>query len=324
MSDRVPSLARPLLAVLLVAALATLARPLPPAHADGQGILGGLRWYVDPHSNAKRQADAWRRARPADAAALDRIASQPEADWFRIWTRHLTRAVARRVGAMTAAHALPVLVAYGLPQPPCGGAETGRSARSYRAWIRRFAAGIGKRRAIVVLEPDALPAIDCLSAAGKSVRLALLRFAVTTLGERARVRTYIDAGHSRWHSAEVAASRLRSAGIARAAGFALNVANYVSTPEERAYGDHVSALVGGKHFIVDTSRNGLGPPADGEWCNAPRRALGDRPTTATGDPLADAWLWIKPPGESDGSCNGGPPAGHWWADYALGLAMRAL
>jgi hypothetical protein len=41
---------------------------------------------------------------------------------------------------------------------------------------------------------------------------------------------------------------------------------------------------------------------------------------------ADAWRQSRPadaPGESDGTCNGGPAAGQWWADYALGLAKRA-
>ena len=52
-------------------------------------------------------------------------------------------------------------------------------------------------------------------------------------------------------------------------------------------------------------------------------ATRDRPTASTGDPNADAFLWIKHPGESDGACNGGPVAGTWWADYALGLAQRA-
>jgi endoglucanase len=92
---------------------------------------------------------------------------------------------------------------------------------------------------------------------------------------------------------------------------------------ERAYGGQLSRLIGGKHFIVDTSRNGLGPAPDGSWCNPSGRALGERPTTATGDPLADAYFWIKRPGESDGTCNGGPAAGQWWGDYALGLAKRA-
>ncbi len=46
-------------------------------------------------------------------------------------------------------------------------------------------------------------------------------------------------------------------------------------------------------------------------------------TTATGEPLADALTWIKAPGESDGTCGGGPPAGQFWVDYAIGLAQRA-
>jgi len=50
----------------------------------------------------------------------------------------------------------------------------------------------------------------------------------------------------------VIAGRLKSAGVARAAGFTLNISNYLSTSEERGYGDQVSALVGGKHFLVDT------------------------------------------------------------------------
>ena len=39
---------------------------------------------------------------------------------------------------------------------------------------------------------------------------------------------------------------------------------------------------------------------------------------------ADAYVWVKPPGESDGTCRPGePPAGQWWTAYALGLAQRA-
>jgi endoglucanase len=56
--------------------------------------------------------------------------------------------------------------------------------------------------------------------------------------------------------------------------------------------------------------------------NPDGRALGSGPGTLTGHPLAVAYLWVKRPGESDGTCNGGPAAGAWWADYALGLARR--
>ncbi len=75
--------------------------------------------------------------------------------------------------------------------------------------------------------------------------------------------------------------------------------------------------------VIDTSRNGNGSATGGEWCNPAGRALGNTPSVSSGQPLIDAYLWIKAPGESDGTCNGGPSAGGWWADYALGLAQRA-
>src|SRR5207247_11443638 len=98
------------------------------------------------------------------------------------------------------------------------------------------------------------------------------------------------------------------------------------------------------HFVVDTSRNGRGPwaPPTGsggdqqDWCNPPGRGLGPRPTTSTGDPLIDAYLWIKVPGESDGQCLRGtsgpadpvrgspdPPAGDWFPAIAIELARNA-
>lgn len=98
------------------------------------------------------------------------------------------------------------------------------------------------------------------------------------------------------------------------------------------------------HFVVDTSRNGQGPwavpphpPGDPQdWCNPPGRGLGYRPTASTGVPLADAYLWVKIPGESDGQCTRwgpgpqdpvrgivDPPAGQWFPDMALELVHNA-
>jgi endoglucanase len=74
---------------------------------------------------------------------------------------------------------------------------------------------------------------------------------------------------------------------------------------------------------VDTSRNGRGPAPGGAWCNPPGRGLGTPPTAATGNAEVDAYLWVKHPGQSDGTCNGGPAAGGWWASYALELAVDA-
>jgi hypothetical protein len=287
--------------------------------------FAGAKWFIDPNSNARKQADAWRVSRPADAAQMDKIAGQPQADWFGDWSGDIQSAISARVTQVTNAGALPILVAYDIPKRDCGSYSSGgaTSPDGYKTWIRSFAAGIGSRRAIVVLEPDALASMDCLSAADQQTRLSLLSDAVSVLGARAGVATYLDAGNSSWQSAATMAARLKSAGVAGARGFSLNVSNFRTTANELSYGDQVSGLTGGKHFVVDTSRNGLGPTSDSQWCNPPGRALGTGTTTSTGDTRADAFVWIKRPGESDGTCNGGPAAGQWWADYALGLAQRA-
>lgn len=309
---------------LCAATAAVLPGALHAATASAGGDpFAGRRLFVDPRSNAQREAERWSASRPAAAAAIRRIARRPSADWFGDWNGDVRAAVAGRVATIRAAGALPVLVAYNIPHRDCGGHSGGGapSGRAYRAWIRRFAAGIGRERAVVVLEPDALAALDCLPPARRRERLGLLAGAVRTLGARPRVATYVDAGHSAWQPAAAMASRLAAVGVARARGFSLNVANFQRTSDEVEYGRAVSARIGGKPFVVDTGRNGAGPPRGGP-CNPPGARLGRPPTAATGQPLVDAFLWIKPPGESDGACRGGPAAGTWWPSYALRLAAR--
>ena len=287
--------------------------------------LSGLALYVDPYSNARRTAEAWRATRPADAGLMEKIADGSQASWFGNWNSDVRADVAAAVGTAHAANALPVLVAYNIPQRDCGGYSAGGSSSpdAYRAWIDAFARGIGSRGAIVILEPDALPGMDCLSAADQNTRTALLRYAVDVLVGLGATTVYLDAGHSRWKSADEMAPRLAAAGIQSATGFALNVSNFHRTSEQIAFGNALSAKVGGKHYVIDTSRNGLGAKSAEEWCNPDGRALGEKPTAATGHALVDAFLWVKRPGESDGACNGHPAAGVWMPEYALGLAQRS-
>ena len=160
---------------------------------------------------------------------------------------------------------------------------------------------------------------------------ALVADAVTTVSTLAHTTVYLDAGHSGWVSnVSTLATSLRAAGLANADGFALNVSNFQTLAASLAYGDRVSAATGGRHYVVDTSRNGAGPLPAGSgyagpsWCNPPGRSLGVPPTLHTQHPLADAYLWIKYPGASDGSCGlGDPSAGSFWTDYAIGLAQRS-
>lgn len=54
--------------------------------------------------------------------------------------------------------------------------------------------------------------------------------------------------------------------------FSLNVSNFYTTDEEIGYGEAISGLTNGSHYVIDTSRNGAGPAPDAplNWCNPQR------------------------------------------------------
>jgi len=173
----------------------------------------------------------------------------------------------------------------------------------------------------VILEPDALAGMDCLSDANQQDRLDLLRYAVGQLAAAPNAWTYLDAGHAQWQPAGVMAERLTAAGIESARGFALNVSNYYTTAENEEYADAVNAALGSaKPFVVDTSRNGNG--SNGEWCNPAGRAIGVEPNVHEPGAGLEMELWIKLPGESDGDCGigAGTSAGQFVPDIAFALA----
>jgi endoglucanase len=298
---------------------------VPSVPPTATNPFAGASFHVDPQATAAVRAAALKKAgNTEDAARLGKIAGQPAAAWFTdaLAASNVTAAVKARVDTVTAAGALPVLVAYAIPDRDCGGHSAGGIATTagYADWIARFAAGIGTRRAVVVLEPDSVAQWDCLSESARADRVTNLRAAVSALTASGSVAVYLDGGHSNWQPVATMASRLRSFDLAKVRGFATNVANYNATPAEVGYGDQLAAELD-KHYVVDTSRNGSGPSS--EWCNPAGQALGLRPSAATTSAAADAWFWIKRPGESDGTCNGGPSAGAWFESYALGLASRA-
>ena len=279
-------------------------------------------FYTDPDSNAARQAPKFEnQGRSADAQLMRSLSRVPQAFWFTGGSpKQVREDVDRTLDAATIAEATAVLVAYNVPDRDCGLYSAG-GARNYHRWINGFARGIGNRRAVVIVEPDAVAA-GC-------VKLDHVRAAVTRLARLKNAAVYVDAGHSNWQPARTMARRLRKTAIAKADGFALNVSNFRATDEIVAYGTRLSKRLDRAHFVIDTSRNGRGPydapPGTEDWCNPPGRGLGARPTTDTGNSRIDAFLWIKTPGESDGECKDGndPKAGQWWPDYALGLARRA-
>jgi cellulose 1,4-beta-cellobiosidase len=179
-------------------------------------------------------------------------------------------------------------------------------------------------------------------------------------------------------------------------GFATNVANYSALQEpfnpydnQSQYNDlivnfyewnrmidevtYVNAMRSrfpNHRFLVDTGRNGWQPRAAGlpienrthrgNWCNVEGAGIGERPRA---EPMAgvDAYYWLKPPGESDGTSDssqttpdaegkrydpmcgadpverpyapgkviatdalqGAPPAGHWFEEQFFMLVKNA-
>lgn len=286
---------------------------------DAANPLAGKPFYVDPASAAMVAA---RNANPPNAE-LTSVANTPQSYWLDQAFPPATvgGTVARYTGAAQAAGAMPVLTLYGIPHRDCGSYASGGFATGtdYRGWIDAVASGLGSSPATIIVEPDALAMADCLSPDQRQERFDLVRYAVDTLTRDPAAAVYVDAGHSRWLSAEAMAARLNDVGVGRARGFSLNVSNFYTTDEEIGYGEAISGLTNGSHYVIDTSRNGAGPAPDAplNWCNPSGRALGAPPTTATAGAHADAYLWIKRPGESDGTCGRGEPqAGRFVSQYA--------
>lgn len=296
-------------------------RPPPPVTKPFYPAT--TRFYADPHNPAA----SWVRAHPRDrrtAAIRRRIADQPQAAWFTETNESLVQEQARGlVDAAAARRRLPVLVAYAIPQRDCAQYSSGGSGDAgvaYRRWIDAFTRGIGDRPALVVLEPDALAHLGCLRKRQRTERFAALTYAARTLQRRApRTRVYYDAGNSGWQPARTMAARLRHAGIDRYGdGIAVNVSNFNATGDEVRYGLSVLAELRRPRLgvVVDTSRNGAGPTRKHQFCDPPGRRLGRDPTTATGIPGVDAFLWIKQPGQADGCAAG---AGVFIPGYAYRL-----
>jgi endoglucanase len=163
-------------------------------------------------------------------------------------------------------------VAYNIPFRDCAqfsaGGATNRA--EYLAWIDGFAKGIGRREAVVILEPDGLgiipfytdingnmewcqpPEADPATAA--SDRFFMLNAAVDRLNEQPNVSVYLDGTHSSWLGVGDAAKRLVDAGVNRASGFFVNVSNYRLTEHFVKYATWISKCIAVAHN-----------PDDGGW-----------------------------------------------------------
>jgi cellulose 1,4-beta-cellobiosidase len=229
-------------------------------------------------------------------------------------------------------------------------------------------------RTLLVIEPDSLANLvtnlnvaKCSGA--QQAYLECTDYALRQLN-LPNVAMYLDAGHAGWlgwqanlqPAAQLYASVYKNAGSPKAVrGLATNVANYnawslSSAPsytqgnanyDESHYVAALSPLLASAgfsaHFITDTGRSGkqpTGQQAWGDWCNVVGTGFGTRPTASTGSDLLDAFVWVKPGGESDGTSNTqaarydyhcglsdalqpAPEAGSWFQAYFVQLLTNA-
>ncbi|MEU9578584.1 glycoside hydrolase family 6 protein [Streptomyces chilikensis] len=298
-----------------------------PASGPGAAVPApDGRLYLHPDS----QVVEWVRKNPGDPRrpVIDsRIASRPAAVWF---ADPNAGTVTARVHAVTSRAAgqgrIPVLVAYTIPHRDCGQYSAGgaEDLSAYDRWIDRFATGLGTGRVIVILEPDSVAQAYCLSEEDRKARFTALARAGRVIKRVAPgARVYYDAGHSGWNDAPKQAGLLRQAGAAApesSDGIFSNVSNFHRTADEVRYVREVLAAMdapAGHGAVIDTSRNGNGPPPEGKWCDPPGRKVGRAPVLFPGEARVDAYLWVKLPGEADG-CRG--KAGVFSPSYAYELA----
>jgi cellulose 1,4-beta-cellobiosidase len=260
-----------------------------------------------------------------------------------------------------------VFIMYWIPTRDCnsnasqGGASDLNSYKSYVDSVYNTFRSNGNSRIVIVIEPDTIGNIVTSQENENCRRTAIihkeaLAYAVNKFGSLNNVQVYLDAGHSQWltgyedETAAIIKEILDMAPQGKIRGFSTNISNF--QPVQREYEYHTrlyDALekvgISNMRFIVDTSRNGVDISEafakTKTWCNFVGTGFGERPKgnpDPINMPLLDAYMWLKPPAESDGSSQGmradpvcarpdslpgAPEAGQWFHDYFVQLLRNA-
>jgi endoglucanase len=296
--------------IYLLVIMATMAAFVASgASAKSQALLDpGTRFYVPKvNKGATEQiADLTSSGKKADANLIKQMVQTPQAVWFTKGTpKTVMQDVRNTVERAADKGTVPVLVAYNIPFRDCAQYSAGgaTSIAEYEAWIDGFAAGIGNKKAVVILEPDGLGIIpwykqfrglpaqagnyewcqpaEADEATAADNRFAMMNYAVDALKAHPNVSVYLDATHSGWLGSGDAAHRLAQAGVARADGFFLNVSNYRLTEHLNKYGTWVSKCIA---FATNPASWGL---THFDWCASQYYPASPNDFTTWG--LTDQW-----------------------------------
>lgn len=293
------------------------------------GINNPLTWarngfFVTPRT----QCMEWCKENANDPRAsliLKHIGSKPVARW--VYDSTSIRDAGQDISEAFARHQLPVIVAYNLPNRDLGSHSRGgeKSTSRYASWAARLAQTIGYCPAIVILEPDALMHATSLGIPEQQEICAQLNAAIQAFAFYApNAWVYVDAGSGDWPPVEKLIPLFAQLQMNRVRGVSVNVSNYNADEvciefvrQLREELEKVNLRVDG--WVYDTSRNGTGISKGGEWCNPPKKMLGK--TAQININGADACLWVKLPGESDGECGAYPhlKAGEFSPEIAYNL-----
>ena len=223
-----------------------------PAINNSGKPFAGKKLYVNPNTDPARWANDHKNSDPVNAALMAKVAAGAETQWYGNWNSNVQQDVDRQV---TAANQQGAYRSGVIPNRDCGGYSA--VGKIHQMDTNNLFPNLLQerkgRQAAVIIEPDGLSLINCLSGQDLQTRYSLIDYAVTQFKNEGSA-VYIDAGHPNWISASDMASRLKQAGIAKADGFALNVSNFYTTDQNIAYGQQISQATGGKHFVVETSR----------------------------------------------------------------------
>ncbi len=292
----------------------------------GVNYPAGQLW-INPQSKVKQYLETKPDLKPEELDIVQTIARTSSSTWLGEWNASVYCDVKRMLQKAEGSGSIPVFTVYRLFLRDETKTHAPQLAQifAYKRWVQELALALAHNKAVIILEPNALSMLDeSMPSEWQEFYLDALRFAVACLSRLPNVLVYLDAGHAAWRKPMEMAVLLARTGVDFIQGFAVNVSHFIDNASSHAYGREISGLLGGKPFVIDTSRNGLGIRDPQNWCNPEGVGLGSLPQFNPKLAGVDAFLWIKPPGESDGSCLVEQPSdGAWWLDRAVRLGQHA-